>query len=142
MGITLYESRETIEQQAFLWVAEMALNDEIKWYLQYNSSAKLGGYGTVIAAFRNIIVEGDDPITSVRFESDQLGAVYFDRIIDNNYKKDIFIPIDPANYPEIIGNITTYEGISQKLEELGIQVVYVGSIISELLKDGWASLTF
>ena len=33
-------------------------------------------------------------------------------------------------------------GVSQKLEELGIQVVYVGSIISELLKDGWASLTF
>ena len=32
--------------------------------------------------------------------------------------------------------------ISQKLEELGIQVVYVGSIISELLKGGWASLTF
>ncbi len=28
------------------------------------------------------------------------------------------------------------------LEEAGIKVVYVGSIISQLLKDGWASLTF
>jgi len=28
------------------------------------------------------------------------------------------------------------------LEEAGIEVVYVGSIISRLLKDGWASLTF
>jgi len=28
------------------------------------------------------------------------------------------------------------------LEDAGIKVVYVGSIMSELLKDGWASLTF
>ncbi len=32
--------------------------------------------------------------------------------------------------------------ITDKLEEAGIKVVYVGSIISQLLKDGWASLTF
>ena len=32
--------------------------------------------------------------------------------------------------------------ITEKLEAAGIKVVYVGSIISELLKDGWASLTF
>ena len=28
------------------------------------------------------------------------------------------------------------------LDDAGIKVVYVGSIMSELLKDGWASLTF
>jgi len=33
-------------------------------------------------------------------------------------------------------------GITGKLEAAGISVVYVGSIISDLLKDGWASLTF
>ena len=33
-------------------------------------------------------------------------------------------------------------GISEKLEAIGIKVEYVGSIISNLLKDGWASLTF
>ena len=32
--------------------------------------------------------------------------------------------------------------IAGVLEEAGIPVVYVGSIISDLLKDGWASLTF
>ena len=32
--------------------------------------------------------------------------------------------------------------ISDKLEELGVKVVPVGSIMSQLLKDGWASLTF
>ncbi|MFC1931393.1 DsrE family protein [Chloroflexota bacterium] len=33
-------------------------------------------------------------------------------------------------------------GITDKLEAAGIKVVYVGSIISDLLKEGWASLTF
>jgi hypothetical protein len=33
-------------------------------------------------------------------------------------------------------------GISDKLEALGMTVKYVGPVISELLKDGWASLTF
>ena len=32
--------------------------------------------------------------------------------------------------------------ITAPLEKAGIKVVYVGSIISQLLKDGWASLTF
>ena len=33
-------------------------------------------------------------------------------------------------------------GITEKLEAVGIKVVYVGSVISDLLKEGWASLTF
>ncbi|MFQ6121456.1 MAG: DsrE family protein [Dehalococcoidales bacterium] len=32
--------------------------------------------------------------------------------------------------------------ITGMLEEAGIKVVFVGSIISQLLKDGWAPLTF
>jgi hypothetical protein len=32
--------------------------------------------------------------------------------------------------------------LTEKLEEIGIKVEYVGSIISQLLKDGWASLSF
>jgi len=33
-------------------------------------------------------------------------------------------------------------GITEKLEEIGVPVVYVGTIISDLLKEGWAALTF
>ena len=32
--------------------------------------------------------------------------------------------------------------ITSLLEGAGIKVVYVGSVISQLLRDGWASLTF
>jgi hypothetical protein len=33
-------------------------------------------------------------------------------------------------------------GITSQLESQGITVVYVGPIISQLIKDGWAQLTF
>ena len=33
-------------------------------------------------------------------------------------------------------------GITETLEALGVDVIYVGGVISQLLKDGWASLTF
>jgi hypothetical protein len=33
-------------------------------------------------------------------------------------------------------------GITDDLEALGIEVLYVGPVISELLKEGWAVLTF
>ena len=32
--------------------------------------------------------------------------------------------------------------ITDILEEAGIEVIYVGPVISQLLKDGWASLSF
>ncbi len=32
--------------------------------------------------------------------------------------------------------------ITDILEKAGIKVIYVGPVISQLLKDGWASLTF
>jgi hypothetical protein len=32
--------------------------------------------------------------------------------------------------------------VTAALEDAGIKVVYVGQIISQLLKDGWATLTF
>ena len=33
-------------------------------------------------------------------------------------------------------------GVSEKLRSLGIKVFYVGGTITEMLKSGWASLTF
>ncbi len=33
-------------------------------------------------------------------------------------------------------------GVSEKLENLGINVQYVGTLVTEMLKDGWYQLTF
>lgn len=33
-------------------------------------------------------------------------------------------------------------GVTEKLENLGINVHYVGTSVTEMLKDGWYQLTF
>jgi hypothetical protein len=33
-------------------------------------------------------------------------------------------------------------GVTEKLEAQGISVVYVGTVITQLIRDGWAQLTF
>ena len=33
-------------------------------------------------------------------------------------------------------------GASESLEELGINVIYMGELLTKMLKDGWAVLTF
>ncbi len=33
-------------------------------------------------------------------------------------------------------------GVTQAIEKLGIKVEYVGPIISQMMKDGWTSMTF
>ena len=33
-------------------------------------------------------------------------------------------------------------GVSEKLEEIGIKVQYVGTLVTEMLKEGWYQLTF
>lgn len=33
-------------------------------------------------------------------------------------------------------------GVSEKLEEIGINVQYVGTLVTEMLKEGWYQLTF
>lgn len=34
------------------------------------------------------------------------------------------------------------EKITESIEKAGVRVTYVGTVISQLIKDGWASLTF
>ena len=33
-------------------------------------------------------------------------------------------------------------GVSEKLEEIGVKVQYVGTLVTEMLKEGWYQLTF
>ena len=38
--------------------------------------------------------------------------------------------------------ISDREGVSEKIEELGVKVEYVGSIISDLIKDGYTPMVW
>ncbi len=107
----LTTDRKTIEQQAFLWICEMARTDKVRINCQYTDDVMIGDYNTITASLCNIILTDFGPYTTVKYESPQLGTVVLDHLPDNTFEKDVYIPVTQDNYPQIDGFISVYEGI-------------------------------
>ena len=115
----LTTDRKTIEQQAFLWICEMAKNDKVRISSEYTDNVMLGDYNLINASLCNIILKDFGPYTIVKFESPQIGTIVFDQQVDNSFQKAISIPVSTNNYPTVRGNITLYDG-PNFIEELPI----------------------
>jgi len=106
-----YESldHQIINQEIFLWICEMARNDDIYIQCSYKESVNLGTVNTITASFSNLIflVYGD--LTSVRFKSDQFGILDLEKQFDNSYQINFRIPEDPKFYPSVEGNLEIYD---------------------------------
>ena len=105
-----YESRnhQVIDQEIFLWISEMARNDDIYVQCSYKETVKLGSVNTIIASFSNLIFTEYGHLTSVIFESDQLGTLYLEKQFDNTYQISFMLPEDPKFYPTVDGTIIIY----------------------------------
>ncbi len=107
----LTTDRKVIEQQAFLWICEMARNDKVRIDSQYTDDVMIGDYNTITASLCNIILADFGPYTTVKYESPQLGTIVLDPLPDNTFEKDVYITVNQDNYPQIDGFISVYEGI-------------------------------
>ena len=115
----LTTDRRIIEQEAFLWICDMAKNDEIRINGQYTDPIMLGEYNVISASLCNIIIKDFGPYSVVKYESAQIGTIVLDKMPDNTFQKDIFIPVDPNNYPLVEGKICVYDG-SILIKELSV----------------------
>jgi len=106
-----YESldQKIINQDIFLWICEMARNDDIYIQCSYKESVKLGSVNTITAFFSNLIFLEYGQLTSVRFESDQFGTLDLEKQFDNSYQVNFRIPEDPKFYPSVEGNLKIYD---------------------------------
>jgi len=111
--------RKFLEQEAFLWVCEMAKNDQVRINARYSSSITLGSINVFSVDLVNIILSNFGQYTSVKLESVQLGTLVFDQMTNHTHQKEIHIPVDPNNYPVIIGELCVYDG-STKVAQLHI----------------------
>jgi len=111
----LTTDRKTIEQQAFPWICEMATNDKVRISSHYSDTVMLGDYNTITASLCNMILKDFGPYT-VKYESSQLGNFVLDPLLDSTFEKDVYIPVEKDNYPQIDGFIRVYEGITQKVQ--------------------------
>ncbi|KKN04796.1 hypothetical protein LCGC14_1093880 [marine sediment metagenome] len=106
-----YESKnlQVINQEIFLWISEMAMNDDIYIHCSYKDTVKLGGLNTISTAFSNLIFTEYGQLTSVLFESDQLGTLNLEKQFDNTYQISFIIPEDPNFFPTVNGKIMIYD---------------------------------
>jgi prenyltransferase beta subunit len=111
--------REFLEQETFLWVCEMAKNDQVRINARYSNSITLGGSNVFSVDLVNLILSDFGQYTTVKLESIQLGTFVFDQMTNRTHQKEIHIPVDPNNYPVVIGELCVYDG-STKVAQLPI----------------------
>ncbi|TFG11389.1 MAG: hypothetical protein EU535_07285 [Promethearchaeota archaeon] len=121
----LTTNKQTIAHEAFLWVCDMAKNDELKFNCNYRESLLLGDLNTITVSFQNIICDDFGPNIDVRLESTQLGTLTLDKQVGNLYQVSFMVPVDPIYFPLVEGIIKVYNGLSVIGEvPISIQTIY------------------
>ncbi len=132
----LTTNRSKLDQEIFLWVSDMARNDGVRVNPTYQSTVMLGSYNTFNVSLWNIILEDFGPNSVVKLESNQLGAISLTKQSDNTFLKDIFISVDPNNFPTIDGKICVYEGVKQITDfSISFQTSYQLIINNSVVKN-------
>jgi len=130
----LTTDKNMIDQEVFLWISDMAKNDDVRINPQYPSTILLGSTINITAELCNIMLEDFGPYITVKLESDQIGTITLNRLPDNRFQENIFIPVDSDNYPTVWGNLSAYNGSIKKAETtINFQTSYNLSIIPKIL---------
>ena len=108
----LTTNRRIIEQEAFLWICDMAKNDKIRINCQYSEFVMLGATKNITVSLSNIVLRNFGHHYLVKYESNQIGTIVLDNMLDSTYQNSLTVPIDPKNSPQIVGNISVYKGLT------------------------------
>jgi len=129
-------SHETMDQEIFLWICDMAKNDNVRINPGYDGSVQLGGLINISATLCNIILKDFGPYATVKFESSQIGTITLEKQADNSYQKDVFIPVISDNYPTVDGSICMYDSSIKKAEApVSFQTTYGLEIKGDIFKN-------
>ncbi|MHA1376503.1 MAG: prenyltransferase/squalene oxidase repeat-containing protein, partial [Promethearchaeota archaeon] len=104
---------KVIEQDAFLWICEMAQSDNHFIETSYFQSIKLGSVNTMTTTINNLILDYYGPYLTVVFESNQLGSYELELDQDKMYKINFLVPEEPNCYPLVEGVLKFTEGSTQ-----------------------------
>jgi len=100
---------QEIDQEAFLWVCDLAMNSEFELNYDYEDSILLGDINTITVSFYNMIYPEYGPDTTVRFESPTLGVIELDRQFNTTFQINLMVPEEPENFPHVNGSLKIYK---------------------------------
>ena len=77
---------------------------------------------------------------------DEVKVIFFgpseNLLVQDEDIEDMAKQISQTEKPVACKFLSDRDGISEKIEEIGVNVDYVGTIISDLIKEGYAPLVF
>ncbi len=106
--------REELDHDVFLWLCEIAKTDDVRLSASYYDTVGLGGNNLFTVELVNLILSDFGQYTTVKIESAQLGTIVLDQLGNYTYQKEIYVPIDTANYPIVEGELCVYDGAIKK----------------------------
>ena len=106
--------RKELEHDVFLWLCEIAKTDDVRLSASYYDVVGLGGNNLFSVELANLIFWDFGQYTTVKLESAQLGTIVLDQLGNHTYQKEVYIPIDFANYPIVEGELCVYDGAIKK----------------------------
>jgi len=127
---------KVIEQDAFLWICEMAQSDIHFVETTYYQSIKLGSVNTITTTINNLILDYYGPCLSVVFESNQLGTYELELDLDNTYRIDFLVPEEPDCFPSVEGLLKFTEGTTQIFQyPISFQTTFDQTFAYQILKQ-------
>jgi len=114
----LTSNREILSDEVFLWICDMAHNDDIEISAFYPQSVELGTEFNITVYLNNIVLDFFGPDIIVKFDGS------FDHVTlegpnsDKGYVGEIYIPDNAENYPEVNATIEASGGSIETISKL------------------------
>ena len=106
--------RKELEHDVFMWLCEIAKTDDVRLDASYYATVGLGSNNLFSVELVNFILSDFGQYTTVKLESVQLGTIVLDQLGNYTYQKEVYVPIDAANYPIVEGFLSVYDGAIKK----------------------------
>ena len=106
--------RKELDHDVFMWLCEIAKTDDVRLSASYYDTVGLGGNNLFSVELVNLILSDFGQYTTVKLESTQLGTIVLDQLGNYTYQKEVYVPIDSANYPIVGGELCAYDGAIKK----------------------------
>ena len=111
------ENSTSINQEAFMWVTEMAQDDNFYVDCTYDKELPLGAVNDIVVSISNLLLTDFGNEISMEFQNDELGCINLVEINDGLYQTSFLIPESPDYYQEMDGvvKILKYQSIVEEI---------------------------
>ncbi len=117
----LTSNRESLSDEVFLWICDMARHDPINITAIYPQSVELGNTFNISVSLNNIMLDYFGPDVSVKLDA-TFDHITLSREPDMSYKGEAFISNIAENFPAVTGEIEVSGGPMQGMLILPINI--------------------